>query len=174
MKRSRFVIGFSIIFDIVVLLILLVVVSVYTDIPQLEPVRQQVKSFEDILISLRAQPTEGGEGTREPQENVTIEEILRNPDLYNGRIVTTEGKLIKSTNYPFKETPEGDKLWYALNDRNFVISLLPPLPEPRTYAAGEYYRVKGRVKYVETREYMSAKAYNWELVLLPHEIVKIR
>ena len=171
-KRSRLVLGFSIAFDLAVLLILLIVVSVYTDIPQLEPVRKQIDTFKDILNSFYAQPPEEIV-TQEPQENVTIEEILRDPELYDGRIVTTQGRLIKSTNYPFKETPEGEKLWYALNDRNFVISLVPPLPGTRTYNAGETYRVKGRVKYLETREYLSTKAYNWEIAVVPHEMTKI-
>ncbi|RZN37225.1 MAG: hypothetical protein EFT35_06385 [Methanophagales archaeon ANME-1-THS] len=171
-KRSRLVLGLSIAFDLAVLLILLVVVSVYTDIPQLEPVRKQVDSFKAVLNSFSAQAPEEIV-TKEPHENVTIEEILRDPELYNGRIVTTQGRLIKSTNYPYKETPEGEKLWYALNDRNFVISIVPPLPATRTYNAGETYHVKGRVKYIETREYMSTKAYTWEIALVPHEMTKI-
>jgi len=110
----------------------------------------------------------------EPQENVTIGEILKNPAVYNGRVVITEGRLLKSTLHPFKETPEGEKLNYALIDnQSFVISLIPPLVQTRSYIEGETYRVKGRVKYIETREYMSTEDYEWEIALAPYEMTEI-
>jgi hypothetical protein len=117
-----------------------VVVSAYSDIPQLEPIRKQIESFK--LQNFMKNPAHF--------ERTTIEDIITNPEKYIGENVTIEGTLDE---YLTPQKTEGGRYvkYYLFDEQNFRIGLVSPLPyqESRIYSWGGTYRVKGKVVYLK-------------------------
>ena len=163
-KRTKYLI-----IGLILIFVTLVVVSAYTDIPQLDPIRKQMDSFR-----FKIQPQNF---TKTPThfERTTIEDIVTNPEKYIGKKVTVEGHLDFSKDFPFV-TEEGKSVsWNLVDEQNYHITLAPPLPyqDSRIYAWDETYKVKGRIVYLKICNPFRRVESKMVLAVKPTEMIKL-
>jgi hypothetical protein len=157
------------------MLIVLVVVSAYSDIPQLEPVRKQMESFKIQLQSSMESPPLHIEQVTPRIEQVTIGDIIRDPEAYvdTENYVSVKGQLSSI----WHQTEDGEYCkWSLVDEQKFGIILAPPLPyeDSRAYSLYETYRVKGKVTYLTIITYtFSGRTPKTVLVLEPIEMTKL-
>jgi hypothetical protein len=95
--------------------------------------------------------------TSSPQfEPTTIEDIVKNPEIYMGKNVSVKGALDPAISL--------NADWYLIDEQNYEILLVPKLPfeSQRAYLPFEVYRVKGKVTF-----------FNDRLAIMPYEMEKI-
>lgn len=151
-----------------ILVFIILTVSAYSDIPQLEPIRKQIEISQPKLQNLM--------GVGYQFERATIGGIVSNPEEYVGENVSVDGWLNRDLLVRYRLQHKGALDLYLVDKQGYGIYLIPPLPyqSDRQYPIGGTYRVKGEVVYLEVScmvfPYTKTKTL---LVLKPKEMTKI-
>ena len=160
-KRTRYLI-----IGLILILITLAVVSAYSDIPQLDPIRKQIEPFKIQLQSSMQTP--------HYIERATIEDIVSNPEAYvnTEKYVSVKGWLGMSL-FPYEMENREFCQWLLVDEQKFSIILVPPLPyeDSRAYSINETYRVKGKVTYLNVTTFM--RDTKTVIALKPIEMTKL-
>lgn len=146
------------------LFVILVTIADYSEIPQLKPV---IDAFGFVNSPLNLAKSS------HYYEPTTIENIQTNPENYIEKNVLVEGKL--GLDFHFRTTDKGKIDYFLLDDQNFEIAILSPLPyhNERIYTYGDSYRVKGEVIYLQAN-FPNPRKKEMVLVLDPSEMIKLR